>query len=273
MKLTIFFLLLSSSVLAEEVKMGFGVFPPFVFPEGKGIEVEIISEALAFRGHKLVPVLLPFGRLVVAYKTKKVDATISDIGEKNLANDGFYGDTAVIFKNAFITLKKRHLKISKPEDLNGLNINGFVGAGARYQSWLSKVIKAGTYSEHSNQSLQVLQLMKERIDVVLSDENIFKYYFIQNKKETKYKFSDFEVHLPFEENPLNYRPIFRSKKIRDDFNLGLSYIKKNGRHQAIFDKYFKELDVANTVFSTNLALLEDVDRLLEYHEKLPLNMN
>lgn len=104
---------------------------------------------------------------------------------------------------------------------------------------MAKVIKEGTYYEKNEQALQVLQFFKGRVDVVVSDRNIFKYYFIQSKM-TKATFSDFKVHPVIKEDPLNYRPIFRSKKVRDDFNLGLIHIKKNGRYQAIMDKYLKE---------------------------------
>jgi polar amino acid transport system substrate-binding protein len=36
---------------------------------------------------------------------------------------------------------------------------------------------------------------------------------------------------------MNYRPVFRDKKIRDDFNLGLKYLKESGEFQKIYDEY------------------------------------
>lgn len=241
MKLTFLFFIISVKLSATEVHMGFGEsLPPFIIPQSEsGIELEIVREALALRGHILKPVFLPMARLPISFKTKYVDAIMMDVGENISSSNGFYADIPVIYQNVFLTLKKKNISIKKPEDLKGLSINGFVGAAKRYPEWLDRVIKEGIYSEKNDQSLQVLQLMKERIDVVLSDYNIFKYYFIQIKKNKNGNFSDFKVHTVIKENPLNYRPVFRSEKIRDDFNNGLKQLKKSGRYQAIYDKYLK----------------------------------
>jgi polar amino acid transport system substrate-binding protein len=223
---------------ADQVIMGFGIFPPFAFPKGeKGIEVEIMKEALAFKGHTLKASLLPFARLAISYESKEIDATMSDIGQDDKAIQHFYGKTAVIYQNYFITLAKKNITIKTPKDLLKLSINGFPGSGKRYSDWLQKSINDGHFVESSNQNLQVLQLSNNRIDVVLSDRNIFKYYLINNKIKPILKIADFKFHQVFKENPLNYRPIFRSEKIRDDYNLGLDALKKSGRYKKIFEKY------------------------------------
>jgi polar amino acid transport system substrate-binding protein len=40
-------------------------------------------------------------------------------------------------------------------------------------------------------------------------------------------------------NPLDYRPVFRSAAVRDDFNEGLRRLKTTGRFQAIYDRYLR----------------------------------
>ncbi len=40
--------------------------------------------------------------------------------------------------------------------------------------------------------------------------------------------------------PQDYRPVFRSARVRDDFNAGLAQMKKSGRYKAIYDKYLKD---------------------------------
>ncbi len=42
---------------------------------------------------------------------------------------------------------------------------------------------------------------------------------------------------------MNYRPVFRSKKIRNDFNLGLAWLKKSGRYNEIYDKYLSNINM------------------------------
>jgi len=44
----------------------------------------------------------------------------------------------------------------------------------------------------------------------------------------------------FVERPLDYRPVFKSQEIRDDFNEGLQALKSSGRYQEIFDAYLAE---------------------------------
>jgi polar amino acid transport system substrate-binding protein len=238
----ILFFLMSTNLFAIDVNMGFGEsLPPYIISESySGIELDIVREALVFRGHILKPDFFPMARLAISYQTKKVDAIMMDVGEKISPKNGYYGDIPVLYQNVFITLKKNKRSIKKPEDLKGLSINGFIGASIRYPKWFTKVIKEGTYFEKNDQLLQVLQLSKGRIDVVLSDYNIFKYYFIQTKRKTNVSFSDFEVHDVVKEDPMNYRPVFCNKKVRDDFNLGLKHLRKIGRIKAIYDKYLKE---------------------------------
>ncbi len=234
-------LTLSPALVASVVTMGFGEFPPFVFPDGKsGIEIEITQAALAHTGHKLVPIVLPMARLPTAYLGQKIDSIMSDVGNKNLVQDGYYGDVSVIYQNVFITLKKRKILIKTPKDLDGLTVIGYIGAGTRYPLWLDKVISTGSYIEKNQQELQILQLLQGRVDVVLSDRDIFKYYYIQTKKNTKAVFSDFVFHPVLKEDPLDFRPVFRSKQVRDDFNSGLRHIKRSGGYQAIFNKYLQE---------------------------------
>ena len=69
---------LSCAAWAAEVSMAFGErIPPFCFPEtNSGIEVDVMREALAYRGHVLKPKYFPFTRVPVAFKAREVDAAM-----------------------------------------------------------------------------------------------------------------------------------------------------------------------------------------------------
>ncbi|WP_035057914.1 substrate-binding periplasmic protein [Andreprevotia chitinilytica] len=225
-----------------EVKMAFGEkIPPFCFPEtNSGIELEVIGESLAYRGHVLKPLYFSFARVPLAFKKGEVDATMTDLGEDLTPYGGFYGDPAVFYDNVFLTLKEKNFTIKKPDDLHGLTVVSFQGASKRYPDWLDAVKKAGHYYELADQELQVLTLNGGRYDVVLSDRNIFKYFTLKLKKETGFQPKPTQEHHFVKLNPLDYRPIFRDKSVRDDFNVGLKHLKETGRYQAIYDKYLKE---------------------------------
>lgn len=226
---------------AADVSMAFGErIPPFCFPQtNSGIEVEVIGEALAYRGHKLKPQYFPFARVPKAFIDGTVDGTMTDLGQDLGAAGGHYGDPAVLYDNVFISLKDRHLVIRKPEDLKGLTVISFAGAARRYPQWLEAVKAAGHYTEQNDQAVQVRTLMRGRYDLVLSDRSIFKYFALQYRREGG-DVLPVEEHAFTTVNPQDYRPVFRSKQVRDDFNAGLEHLKKTGRYQAIYDRYLKE---------------------------------
>jgi polar amino acid transport system substrate-binding protein len=229
-------------VLAAEVSMAFGEkIPPFCFPAtDSGIEIEVMREALAYRGHVLKPRYFSFARIPVAFKAGDVHAAMTDLGEDMTAWGAFYGDPAVFYDNVFISLKERKLVITKPEDLRGLSVISFAGAAKRYPQWLDEVRKAGRYYEQNNQELQVLTLNAGRYDIVLSDRNIFKYFTLVLKLNKDFHPKPVVEQSFVKFNPMDYRPVFRSQKIRDDFNAGLKHLKDTGRFDAIYQKYLSE---------------------------------
>jgi len=241
MKVLFFFIMLYLPTLTfcDEVLMAFGEsIPPFSFPESNsGIEIEVISESLAFRGHTLKPVYYPLARVPLAFKLKQVDAAMTDLGHDMRAVNAYYANSAVVYDNVLITLKKSNLTITKPEDLWGLSVISFQGAKKRYPVWLAPVDQAQKYFEQNNQLLQVLTLDRGRYDVVLSDISIYKYYALQAERKSGKKLNQIQMHRFVNLNPDDYRPVFWDEQIRDDFNEGLTYLKVTGRFQAIYDKY------------------------------------
>jgi polar amino acid transport system substrate-binding protein len=227
---------------AADVRMAFGEkIPPFCFPEtSSGIELDVMREALAFRGHLLKPKYYPFARIPVAFKGNDVDAAMTDLGEDMTAWGAFYGEPAVFYDNAFFTLKQRNLVIKKPEDLNGLTVLSFPGGAKRYPEWLDPVRKAGRYFEQNDQALQVLTLDRGRYDVVLSDRNIFKYFSLMLKLNKSFAQKPVVAQGFVKLNPMDYRPVFRDSKVRDDFNAGLKHLKESGRFDAIYRKYLDD---------------------------------
>jgi polar amino acid transport system substrate-binding protein len=227
---------------AAQVSMAFGEkIPPFCFPEtNSGIELEVIGEALAYRGHVLRPTYYPFARIPVAFRNRDVAAAMTDLGQDMTAAGAFYGNPAVVYDNVFISLKERRLQIQKPADLQGLRVLSFVGGAKRYPEWLGPVAKAGRYFEQNDQALQVLTLNYGRYDVVLSDRNIFKYFTAKVAREHALTPVATVQQSFVKVDPMDYRPVFRERAIRDDFNAGLKYLKDSGRFEAIYRKYLAE---------------------------------
>lgn len=240
--LTILLFSLAQISFSAEVHMAFGErLPPYIFPDtNTGIEIEIVRSALSYRGHTLKPDYFPMARIPVVFKTKQVDAVMMDVGENLEKNGGYYGDPPVIYRNVLFSLKKRKLVIKKPEDLKGLIVVGFVGAAKRYPEWFAQGVKDGTYSEKNDQSVQSELLRTGHAEVIVSDSDIFKYYaLLMTKKNNSNEMLEVQEHTFTKENPDNYRPVFRDKKIRDDFNAGLLNVQKKKLDKIIYNKYLK----------------------------------
>lgn len=232
----------TGAALADDVVMTFGEkIPPYCFPESdSGIELDVIGEALAYRGHRLVPRYFPLARVPLAFRQGEVQAAMTDLGQDLSPQGAHYGEPAVLYRNVLVSLQGRRLKIEQPEDLQGLSIVAFQGAAKRYPEWLAASEAAGLYFEQNNQELQVLGLNKGRYDVVLSDQRIYQYFEQLLERTTLFKAKAVVFHSFVEEDPQNYRPLFRSQQIRDDFNDGLRHLRASGRYQAIYDSYLKQ---------------------------------
>ena len=232
---------LAAPATAAELRMAFGEkIPPFSFPAtDSGIEIETYREALALRGHQLKPVYFAFARVPIAFKNGEVDAAMTDLGEDLRPFGGHYGDSAVLYDNLLFTLSQRRLKIRTPADLKGLTVVSFQGAAKRFPDWLGPVQQAGLYREINDQAAQVRMLMAGRVDVVLSDRHIFRYFSLQVRKQGQ-PLMPVDEHRFTTPKPEDYRPVFRDPKIRDDFNAGLKQLRSSGRLQAIYQRYLEE---------------------------------
>lgn len=78
--------------------------PPNIFQKhNKGIEIDIISAPLAYKGHTLKQLYFPLGRILIAHSNNLVDAAMGGYGSRFTATGAFYADPGVIYDNIFIT--------------------------------------------------------------------------------------------------------------------------------------------------------------------------
>ena len=226
-------------VQAAEVTMTFGdSTPPYAFSEtGTGLEVDIVREALAHRGHSLVPSFVPAARVERQFKQGLVDAASKDPGMTLEGPDAHYADVSVEFYDVLIKLTSRDLKLETPQDLDGLKVMAFQNAWMFFPDWLGQVREDGRYSQTSDQSEQVRALASGLVDVVVADRNIFNYH------ARKWAHDSGKVVPPMTmsafQPPLQVRPVFRDAAIRDDFNAGLAHLKETGRYDELVETYLE----------------------------------
>ena len=79
------------AAVAEKISMVIGLaLPPYVIADqDTGIELEIVRESLAYRGHELVPVYVPFWRVLSMLEQGLTDAAMT-VNEDSGIRDGVF---------------------------------------------------------------------------------------------------------------------------------------------------------------------------------------
>lgn len=230
---------------ARELRAAVGfALPPYVIRDaGRGLEVDIIREALAEVGHTVKFVYLPNLRLPVEYGQGNVDCVVSNVAYDlglDSGRRGYPSNTTLSYQNFAITLKSSGISIDSIADLATRRVLAFNNAVKYLGEEFSDVVARNPeYAELADQSLQVRMLYSGRVQVVVSDKRIFQWW---HKKllgaagivDRAYsQEADFHPVFP----PAHRHVTFASPEDRDAFNEGLARIKASGRFEAIVQSY------------------------------------
>lgn len=231
--------LLPLTAQADVVRVAVGLaLPPYVIAdENRGAELDIVREALALRGHKTEAVYVPFRKFVPMVVDGEVDAALT-LSEDSGADSLFYSDSHITYQNMAIGLSERQLKVDSIADLGRYWVMGFHDA-KKYlgEEYAAMAEKSPHYSETSRQKSQISMLFSERVDLVVSDKNIFNWY---RRQLNKVEYSRPVTYYPLFP-PNHYKVGFNKEALRDDFNLGLKQLKDSGRYNQILEYYFREI--------------------------------
>jgi polar amino acid transport system substrate-binding protein len=218
--------------------------PPFVFDqEQRGLEIDIVREALKYKGYSFYVKHMPNNRLQVALLEMKNIDGVATVRKKD---DGtYYSDNYITFENLAITKKKSGLVINTIADLKGLRIvswqKSYRDLGPEFEKLFSPDPPNNSpyfgkqYLEIASQRNQNKMFWTGRAEVIIVDKTIFEYY----RKELSKQFNTSEevvYHNIFPELT-HYQVAFRDPQIRDDFNEGLKYLREKGIYQKLVDNY------------------------------------
>ena len=226
---------------AEKLTVAFGeILAPWVLADSdKGIIIDIFEEAVEPLGFAVEPVYLPYARILSAYKNGLVDV-VSDINLNTIQGhhlEGYFSDIAYSYENFAFSLHKRQFNFTHMDQLRDHSLLSWQDAAIHLgDEYAEMVNKHPQYSETFDQSIQVKMLFLERYDVVQMDKQIFAYYRAKiassNDVDTSQKVDSFPL---FGASPNGF--MFRTKKLRDDFNQQLAHLKQTGQYQLIFERY------------------------------------
>ena len=229
---------LTQAVAARDIKVAFDQDKaPYVWVEGgqvKGIEVDIVSAALAVSGDNIVPTLLPNRRVAVALADGSADA-ITGVQEGQVG-EVFYSDIYLIYTNVAATRKVKGIKLDGLPDIFGYSVAAWQKAWEDLE--LGRLHPAGpgdlSYTEFTSQYRQAKFFWAGRADIDIVDRNIFLWYAHRLAREM-----DTSAEITFHEilPSLGVRAAFRYAADRDAFNAGLKKIQASGQIDRIYDKY------------------------------------
>ena len=225
------------SVSAQEIRVAVGLaLPPYVIPDtNSGMELDIAREALALKGHTIIPVYLPFARVGRALTSRRVDAALT-LNEGAGLKNTYLSNSHIRYQNVAVSLKEQGIKLSKVADLAKYSVFAFQNA-TRYlgKEFAAMAASSSHYFEKANQATQIKMLFSERIDLIVLDINIFKYY-RQNEAEIDTS-APVTLHKLFP--PTFYKVSFLDAGLRDQFNEGLTELRRTGKYDEIIGKYIR----------------------------------
>ena len=216
--------------------------PPWVITEtNSGIELDILQQAFEYSGYRVEPKYLSFSLAYSLFEAGKLDGVIN--AKESVLKTGFLSDPVVTFQNVAISLKnKNYPEEISPSFLHDKSVVAFQKASILLGDDFKKMTQVNTsYLEVAKQSLQINLLMIRNIDFIIMDKSIFGYYWRQAQSDTNLvrARSQLKQTVRFHEifKPNHYRFVFKTKKVRDDFNAGLSKLRKHGQYDKIFERY------------------------------------
>ncbi|OYZ20302.1 MAG: hypothetical protein B7Y39_11040 [Bdellovibrio sp. 28-41-41] len=233
-KVTLFLMVIALLGFAEEAHVAMALSkPPYIFEEdASGLECDIIRESFKAVRIDFKPSFVPMNRAEALFKSGQVNGVINKL-ENSL--DGFPSDPYIDYYNVVASLKNRKLKIKTIDDLANLRVAGFQTAksvlGDKFNSVMTKNTK---YTEVAEQLTQVEQLLRKRVDAIVGDILIIKYY-QRNLKEDAGLDAEIAIHDLFPSTA--YRIMFKTAKMRDSFNKGLKIIHKKKIYSGIISRY------------------------------------
>lgn len=235
MTMTLLTCCLTPATYAAELKLAVGLaLPPYVISENStGMELDIVRESLAFKGHTVKIKYYPFIRILGAIKESDAVLTVNESsGMKNV----HYSQTHMTYQNVAVALQKNNIAIGNVPALKDYSVMAFQNAKQYLGDEFAAMAKGNKkYKEKAQQDIQVRMLYSNRVEVVVLDNNIFKYYKnLEKKADASQKITTYKIFDPSE-----FKVAFVDKNLRDDFDLGLAELKSSGRYQEIIDSYIK----------------------------------
>ena len=205
---------------------------PYVSSENQsGIEYDIVTQALKLAGYQVNVDYLPNKRALLKLNDRQLDVAISNTGNH-------LSEPYIAYQNMAITLCKQNLSIDSVKALAPYQVAAFHNANQYLGADFAKIAASkSNYREVSPQKLMNRMLLADRVQVAISDINIFKHEHEKLDPLSQPSLCPFAIFPP-----THYRLAFRDPNTRDQFNLALKTLRDQGLYEQLAKKYGMQLD-------------------------------
>lgn len=205
--------------------------PPYIQVNTKtGFELELLRAVAQRMGYQAEFIHVPNGRLLDLFQEGQGDL----VSLQNRPVDGFFATAPyIMYQNGLIVRANFPRNLNNLSQLAGLRIMAFQNATQFLPpAYAEAITQAASYLEVVEQQQLPKMLLKQRVDVLVMDINIFWYYFNQTTADAN------EVRLinAFAEN--HYHLLARSAEMASQFDAALQAVKQSPHYQQLQQHYF-----------------------------------
>ena len=221
---------------AQQLQLLVGVEkPPYIkMATQTGYELELLSAVVKRMGFDSQFIHVPNGRLLDVFNEGQADL----VSLQRSAPEGLFATESYLsYQNILIARQDLYKEILSLSDLVGLRVMAFQNALKFLPSTYADAInKTSSYLEVVDQGQLPALLLKNRVDVLVMDRNIFLHYYRQTApNDDSLKILNF-----FQVN--HYHMLARTPEVAERFNQALAEVKQSELFSQLQLKYFAELN-------------------------------
>lgn len=234
MMLLVSLTLITKTVAAMDVVVGFAK-PPYVIAESvSGFEIELVQHVVEKMGQQANFIFVPYKRSEKMLNDDMDIDAIMTVNQSLISNQSLLTKPYIHYQNVAISLQGTDVKLTKVADLSQYNVAAFALAEKVLgEDYAKAVTTAPSYSEIQDQKRQTKMLFQKRTDLLIMDLNIFRYY--QKQLDEPWRSMTVKVHPIFPRH--EYGMAFKNSDHVPLFEKAMDEFKSTEEYQALITKY------------------------------------
>jgi polar amino acid transport system substrate-binding protein len=215
-------------------------YPPFEFYDQKsgkvvGVDVDLVNAIAEELGYEIEIQDMSYGGIMPALLAGKIDFIASPItiNEERKKNVNFTQETSHANLTILVSVKD-----TTTTDLKGLESKRIGARLGTTSATVAHGIKDAKVTDFDSGDTMLMALTTGKIDAVI-DEHLVNKYFIEASKDSA-KNQVRQAGKPFNDKSYAFAISKKNKSLVKDFDKALKSLRKNGKFEAIVNKWFEK---------------------------------